>query len=69
METYIVTVSKYLFILLMLFYTWESFSALRSKSPIKQAGIYQRQNGVIFLTYIIGMTMIFLNVKDCLKSM
>ncbi len=64
METYIVTVSKYLFILLMLFYTWESFSALRSKSPIKQAGIYQRQNGVIFLTYIVGMVMVFLNTKE-----
>ena len=60
METYIITVSKYLFIALMLFYTWECFSALRSKNPIKQNGIYTRQNGVIFLVYIIGMAMVFL---------
>ncbi len=64
METYIITVSKYLFIALMLFYTWECFSALRSKNPIKQAGIYQRQNGVIFLVYIIGMAMVFMFEKD-----
>lgn len=64
METYIITVSKYLFIALMLFYTWECFSALRSKNPIKQAGIYQRQNGVIFLVYIIGMAMVFMFGKD-----
>ena len=48
----------------MLFYTWECFSALRSKNPIKQAGIYQRQNGVIFLVYIIGMAMVFMFEKD-----
>ncbi len=64
METYLIIVSKYLFIALMLFYTWECFSALRSKNPIKQAGIYQRQNGVIFLTYLLGMTMVFLHEKD-----
>lgn len=64
METYLITVSKYLFIALMLFYTWECFSALRSKNPIKQAGIYQRQNGVIFLVYIIGMAMVFMFEKD-----
>ena len=64
METYIITVSKYLLIALMLFYTWECFSALRSKNPIKQAGIYQRQNGVIFLVYVIGMAMVFLFEKD-----
>ncbi len=64
METYLVIVSKYLFIALMLFYTWECFSALRSKNPIKQAGIYQRQNGVIFLVYLLGMTMVFLHEKE-----
>lgn len=64
METYLVTVSKYLFIALMFFYTWECFSALRSKNPIKQAGIYQRQNGTIFLVYIVGMAMIFMNQKE-----
>ncbi len=64
METYLITVSKYLFIALMLFYTWECFSALRSKNPIKQAGIYQRQNGVIFLVYLIGMAMVFMFEKD-----
>ena len=64
METYLITVSKYLFIALMLFYTWECFSALRSKNPIKQAGIYQRQNGVIFLVYVIGMAMVFMFEKD-----
>ncbi len=64
METYLIIVSKYLFIALMLFYTWECFSALRSKNPIKQAGIYQRQNGVIFLVYLLGMTMVFLHEKE-----
>ncbi len=64
METYLITVSKYLFIALMLFYTWECFSALRSKNPIKQAGIYQRQNGIIFLVYVIGMAMVFMFEKD-----
>ena len=64
METYLITVSKYLLIALMLFYTWECFSALKSKNPIKQAGIYQRQNGVIFLVYLIGMAMVFFNEKE-----
>lgn len=59
MGTFIVVVTKYLFILLMLFYTWECFSALRCKNPYKLAGIFQRQNAVIFLTYLLGIFTIY----------
>lgn len=64
MNTFIITVTKYLFIILMGFYTWECFSALRCKNPIKLSGIFQRQNGTIFLTYLLGITTIFLNQKE-----
>lgn len=62
MSTFFIIVTKYLFILLMLFYTWESFSALRYHSnPYRAAGIFQRQNGAIFLTYLLGIITIFIN--------
>ena len=48
MDTFIVIVTKYLFILLMLFYTWESFSALIHTKRYQAAGIFQRQNAIIF---------------------
>lgn len=64
MITYITTVSKYLFIALMLFYTWESFSALRTKNVAKQNGIYQRQNIAIFLTYLVGFIMVMINHRN-----
>lgn len=61
METFLIIVTKYLFILLMLFYTWESFSALRCKNPYKASGIFQRQNGIIFATYLLGIATIYMN--------
>ena len=64
MSTFLVIVTKYLFILLMFFYVWECFSALRCKNPYKASGIFQRQNGIIFLTYFLGIATIFLNQKD-----
>lgn len=64
MSTFLVIVTKYLFILLMFFYVWECFSALRCKNPYKASGIFQRQNGIIFLTYFLGITTIFLNQQD-----
>ena len=59
MDTFIVIVTKYLFILLMLFYTWESFSALIHTKRYQAAGIFQRQNAIIFVTYILGIVTIF----------
>lgn len=64
MDTFVIIVTKYLFILLMLFYTWECFSALRCKNPYKASGIFQRQNGIIFATYLLGITTIFLNQTE-----
>lgn len=64
MSTFLVIVTKYLFIILMFFYVWECFSALRCKNPYKASGIFQRQNGIIFLTYFLGIATIFLNQKD-----
>jgi cell division protein FtsW len=64
MDTFLIIVTKYLFILLMLFYTWECFSALKCHNPYKASGIFQRQNGVIFLTYILGIVTIYLNQTD-----
>ena len=64
MSTFLVIVTKYLFILLMLFYVWECFSALRCKNPYKASGIFQRQNGVIFLTYFLGIVTIYMNQTD-----
>ena len=64
MGTFIAVVTKYLFILLMLFYTWESFSALRHKRAEDKSGIFQRQNAIIFITYILGIVTVFLNQQD-----
>lgn len=64
MDTFIVIVTKYLFILLMLCYTWESFSALIHTKAYQAAGIFQRQNGIIFMTYILGIVTIFMNQED-----
>lgn len=64
MSTFLVIVTKYLFIVLMFFYVWECFSALRCKNPYKASGIFQRQNGIIFLTYFLGIATIFLNQED-----
>ena len=61
MNTFLVVVTKYLFILLMTFYVWECFSALRCKNPYKASGIFQRQNGVIFLTYFLGIATVYMN--------
>lgn len=64
MDTFLIIVTKYLFILLMLFYTWECFSALKCHNPYKASGIFQRQNGVIFATYLLGIITIFLNQPE-----
>lgn len=64
MDTFLVIVTKYLFILLMLFYTWECFSALRCRNPYKASGIFQRQNGTIFVTYLLGIVTIFMNQPE-----
>lgn len=64
MSTFLIIVTKYLFILLMVFYVWECFSALRCKNPYKASGIFQRQNGIIFLTYFLGIVTIYLNQQD-----
>ena len=48
----------------MLFYTWESFSALIHTKRYQAAGIFQRQNAIIFVTYILGIVTIFMNQKD-----
>lgn len=61
MDTFLIIVTKYLFILLMLVYTWECFSALKCKNPYKASGIFQRQNGIIFMTYLLGIITIYLN--------
>lgn len=61
MNTFLIIVTKYLFILLMLFYTWECFSALKCHNPYKASGIFQRQNGTIFVTYLLGIATIFMN--------
>lgn len=64
MNTFLVIVTKYLFILLMLFYTWECFSALRCRNPYKASGIFQRQNGTIFVTYLLGIATIIMNQPE-----
>ncbi len=64
MNTFLIVVTKYLFILLMLFYTWECFSALRCRNPYKASGIFQRQNGIIFATYLLGIITIYMNQTE-----
>lgn len=61
MSTFLIITTKYLFILLMLFYTWECFSALKCRNPYKASGIFQRQNGIIFATYLLGIITIYMN--------
>ncbi len=64
MDTFLITVSKYLFIFLSVFYVWEGFAAIRCHNPYKISGIFQRQNGLIFSTYIVGIVTIYLNQTD-----
>ena len=64
MSTFLIIVTKYLFILLMLFYTIECFCALKCKNPYRASGIFQRQNGIIFLTYLLGIVTIYMNQTD-----
>ncbi len=65
MDTFIVIVTKYLFILLMLFYTWESFSALiHTKSAIRRQVYFNVRMRLFFVTYILGIVTIFMNQKD-----
>lgn len=61
METYLITVCKYLFIVLMSYYAWECLSALRTRNSYKQSGIFQRQNAIIYITYLLGITMVYFN--------
>lgn len=67
MDTFLIIVTKYLFILLMMFYAWESVSALRCNNSYKAAGIFQRQNGVIFATYLLGIITIYLNQPEAMR--
>lgn len=68
MSTFFIIVSKYLFILLMLYYTWESFNALKYHTDsVRAAGIFQRQNAVIFATYLLGIINVFINEPDELQ--
>ena len=64
MSTFLIIVTKNHFILLMFFYVWECFSALSCKNPYKASGIFQRQNGIIFLTYFLGIATIYMNQQD-----
>ena len=64
MSTFFIITTKYLFILLMLFYTWECFSALKCRNPYKASGIFQRQNGIIFATYLLGIITIYMNQTE-----
>lgn len=48
----------------MLFYTWECFSALKCRNPYKASGIFQRQNGIIFATYLLGIITIYMNQPE-----
>lgn len=64
MSTFLIIVTKYLFILLMLFYTIVCFCALKCKNPYRASGIFQRQNGIIFLTYLLGIVTIYMNQTD-----
>ena len=49
METLYVTAAKYIFVLLMAVYTWECFSALKTRKERKTARIFHRQNAIIFI--------------------
>lgn len=70
MSTFFIIVTKYLFILLMLFYTWESFKGLKyHNDPYRALGIFQRQNGTIFITYLLGIITIFINEPKDMQIM
>lgn len=61
METLIITAAKYILIIFMAFYTWECFSALKTRKLKKSNSIFHRQNTAIFIVYIVGMMVVYLN--------
>ncbi|MCR4902914.1 MAG: FtsW/RodA/SpoVE family cell cycle protein [Butyrivibrio sp.] len=52
MELYVTELSKYVIVILMLFYTAQSFLVFRYRSESKRSGIYTRQTVFLFLTQI-----------------
>ena len=64
MDILIIIISKYLFIFLMFFYAWGSFCALQMKREKQKNTIFWIQNFIIFLTYILGLVLIFINQQD-----
>lgn len=52
MELYVTELSKYIIVILMLFYTAQSFLVFRYKSESRRNGIYIRQTVFLFLTQI-----------------
>ena len=60
METLYVTAAKYIFVLLMAVYTWECFSALKTRKERKTARIFHRQNAIIFIVYVLGISVVYL---------
>lgn len=61
METLYITAAKYIFILLMAIYTWECFSALKTRKARKTLRIFHRQNAIIFIIYVLGISVVYLN--------
>jgi len=62
-DIYIV-ISKYILMILMAVYAFGCFSALRSKTKEQLNKNYNLQNIIIYLTYIVGMIVVFLNNKS-----
>ena len=62
MEEYIYELSKYVILLCMVLYTYESFAVLRLKDEKSRKGIYTRQNILLFFTQF------FCFLPLCLKS-
>lgn len=61
MTSFYLVLAKYLMIVLMALYTWESFSALKKRKLSAAKGIYVRQNILIYLLHFIGFSIIYIN--------
>ena len=64
MAELLTSMAKYAFIILIVFYTYFSFAALRGKNQNGHRAALELQGMIMFLIHLIAYALIFINTKD-----
>lgn len=64
MAELLTSMAKYAFIILIVFYTYFSFAALRGKNQNSHRAALELQGMIMFLIHLIAYALIFINTKD-----